>query len=108
MKGLARQMAAALESGDVDALGAMLAEHWLHQRSLHSAIPTPRIDEIVMRAHRAGALGWKAMGASGGGCVLVLCGDDNVEVVRDAIAHLGSFVSFHVDRAGLTEVSASH
>ena len=102
MKSLAGQMADALEHGDLRALGALLAEHWLHQRALHPAIPTPRIDEIVMRAQQAGALGWKAMGASGGGCVLVLAGEENVEGVREAIAPLGSFVDWTWDRDGLS------
>ena len=101
MKALARQMADALERGDLDTLGALLAEHWLSQRSLHPAIPTARIDEIVMRAQGAGASGWKAMGASGGGCVLVLAAEDNVDQVRSAIARLGTFVDWSVDREGL-------
>jgi len=104
MKMLAFDMAILLEAGDLDLLGALLAEHWLHQRSLDPAIPTERIDEIVMRAHRAGALGWKATGASGGGCVFVLSAADNVEAVRAAIAPLGTVIPFAVDRQGLTEL----
>jgi D-glycero-alpha-D-manno-heptose-7-phosphate kinase len=102
MKSLAGRMVDALEHGDLAALGAFLAEHWAHQRSLHPAIPTPRIDEIVSHAGKAGAVGWKAMGASGGGCVLVLAGDENVDRVRDAIAPLGSIVPWSYDRDGLS------
>lgn len=104
MKALARDMSAALEAGDLDLLGALVAEHWLHQRSLHPAIPTVRIDEIVMRAQGAGAVGWKATGASGGGCVWVLCGADNVGVVQAVIAPLGEVIPFRVDLAGLSSV----
>jgi D-glycero-alpha-D-manno-heptose-7-phosphate kinase len=50
MKEIAREMASVLERGDLDALGEMLADHWIHQRSLHPSIPTARIDEIVARA----------------------------------------------------------
>jgi D-glycero-alpha-D-manno-heptose-7-phosphate kinase len=102
MKSLAGQMADALEHGDLRALGALLGEHWLHQRALHAAIPTPRIDEIIMRAEQSGALGWKAMGASGGGCVLILAGEENVDRVREAVAPLGSFVDWTWDRDGLS------
>jgi len=102
MKALAGQMAAALEQGDVDQLGALVGEHWTHQRALHPAIPTPRIDEIVARAAAAGALGAKAMGASGGGCVLVIAAEDTVERVRDAVAPLGTLVPFRLDFEGLT------
>lgn len=104
MREIARSMAGSLEGGDLDTLGSLLADHWVHQRALHPAIPTPRIDEIVMRAHGAGALGWKPMGASGGGCVLVFCRADGVNPVREAIAPLGTFVPFAVDREGLTQL----
>ena len=53
---------------------ALVGEHWVHQRALHPTITTPRIDAIVERAARAGALGLKALGASGGGCVLAIAG----------------------------------
>lgn len=101
MKALAADMAVALESGDLELLGALLAEHWLHQRSLHPGIATPLIDEIVMRAYAAGAIGWKAMGASGGGCVFVLSGADTVMPVRGAMSVLGEIVPFALDRDGM-------
>jgi len=107
MKSLAREMAAALEVGDLDHLGALVGEHWKHQRALHPAIPTPRIDEIVARATASGALGAKAMGASGGGCVLVIAGEDSVERVREAVAPLGTLLPFAIDMEGLTCSSPS-
>ena len=90
----------------MDWLGELLAEHWKFQRSLHPAIPTQRIDEIVARAQAAGALGWKAMGASGGGCVLVFARQSNVDVVRRAVASLGEILPFRIDVDGLTPTSA--
>src|SRR4051812_41637190 len=38
MRELAEQMATVLARGDFDALGALVGEHWQHQRSLHPAI----------------------------------------------------------------------
>jgi D-glycero-alpha-D-manno-heptose-7-phosphate kinase len=102
MRELAEEMARSLERGDLDAVGESLAEHWRHQRSLHPSIPTARIDEIVARSLEAGALGAKAMGASGGGCVLVMCRADRVDTVRDAVRSLGTFVDFDIDEAGLS------
>lgn len=102
MKALGRTMAAALETGNLDELGALVAEHWIHQRSLHPAIPTARIDEIVTRAQAAGACGWKATGASGGGCVWVLARTGTADVVRAEIAPLGEIIPFRVDTQGLT------
>ena len=96
MRALAEQMATSLESGDLDGVGALVGEHWEHQRELHPAIPTPLIDEIVERARANGAIGSKAMGASGGGCVLVIAGEESVERVGAAVSPLGSLVSFGV------------
>lgn len=102
MRELAIEMASALGNGDVDSVGSLLDEHWMHQRSLHASIPTPRIDEIVDVARREGALGAKAMGASGGGCVLVMARADNPDRVRRAVSRLGKVLDFDIDETGLT------
>jgi D-glycero-alpha-D-manno-heptose-7-phosphate kinase len=102
MRELARDMAVALERADLDALGALLREHWHFQRSLHPSIPTARIDEIISRANAAGALGAKAMGASGGGCVWILCAEDGAEAVRRAVDPLGTILEYGLDDAGVT------
>ena len=102
MKRLATEMATVLEHGDLDHLGALVEEHWSSQRALNSAIPTPLIDEIIARAAKAGAHGAKALGASGGGCVLVIAGAENVEDVRRAVAPLGTLLEFAIDSDGLS------
>ena len=107
MREIAIEMARSLGKGDIDAIGEALDEHWRHQRSLHSSIPTVRIDEIVATAKREGALGSKAMGASGGGCVLVMTRSDNADRVRRAVARLGKVLDFDVDETGLTILRAS-
>ncbi|MEK7402250.1 MAG: hypothetical protein AABZ80_07775 [Gemmatimonadota bacterium] len=104
MRDIARQMAAALEHGEFDLLGSQLDEHWHFQRDLHPSIPTPRIDEIIARGKAAGALGAKAMGASGGGCVLLFAPAAGTERVRAAVAPLGTFVDFGMDMEGVTVV----
>ena len=101
MRALAMDMAAALGTGDVDALGALLAEHWTHQRALHPTITTPRIDALVERGARAGAIGAKALGASGGGCVLLLAADGREDELRAAAGELGEVLDFAVDGDGV-------
>ena len=101
MKALAREMADALAGGDIDALGALVGEHWRHQRSLHPAIPTARIDAIVERGTAAGAVGCKALGASGGGCVLLVAGEERAHAVREAVAPLGRLLTFTLDTEGV-------
>jgi D-glycero-alpha-D-manno-heptose-7-phosphate kinase len=105
MKALARDMAAALRTGDVDALGLQLAEHWVHQRALHPAITTERIEAIGHEAARAGALGMKALGASGGGCVLVVAREGREEELARALAPLGERLGYAVDRAGFQVIA---
>jgi D-glycero-alpha-D-manno-heptose-7-phosphate kinase len=101
LRDLAGQMADALATGDVDALGRLVGEHWTHQRALHPAISTARIDAIVDAAARAGALGSKALGASGGGCVLCVAASGAEEAVRAAVAPLGDLVPIAVDTTGV-------
>src|SRR5687768_16581881 len=101
MKVLAHAMAHELTAQDVDELGALVGEHWQHQRSLHPSIPTPLIDAILERARAAGARGGKALGASGGGCVLVIAGDDNVEAVTASVTALAPhLVPVEIDEEG--------
>jgi D-glycero-alpha-D-manno-heptose-7-phosphate kinase len=101
MKALAARMADALRDGDLDALGALVGEHWGFQRALHAKITTPRIDALVERTAAAGAIGAKALGASGGGCVLVLAADGREAAVRAAARPLGELLEFTVDEQGL-------
>jgi D-glycero-alpha-D-manno-heptose-7-phosphate kinase len=101
MKELAEEMAQALARSDVDALASLIGEHWAHQRSLHPAIPTRRIDAIVERARNAGALGAKALGASGGGCVLVISRRGLESRVAAAVATLGPLLPFTIAERGV-------
>ncbi|HKW48939.1 MAG TPA: hypothetical protein VJN70_15925 [Gemmatimonadaceae bacterium] len=106
MRSLAEHMASALEQADLDALAALVGEHWVHQRSLHPAIPTARIDAIIERAHDAGALGAKALGASGGGCVLVIARRNREGEVAAAVSALGPLLPFSIAERGVETASA--
>lgn len=105
MKGLAQRMATALASGDLDDVAHLVAEHWVHQRALHPTITTARIDAIMDEAERAGSLGGKALGASGGGCVVLMCPEGGEARIREAVAPLGELLDFEVDIAGFSIVS---
>ncbi len=101
MRDLAVAMRDALQSSDVPALAAHVAEHWIHQRALHPGITTPRIDAIDLATRRAGALGMKALGASGGGCVIVFVTDDTRVQVSTALAPLATLMPWRVARDGV-------
>lgn len=101
MREIAEEMAPALAQGNFDRLGTLVTEQWMHQRALHPAIPTPLIDDIIAHAQAAGAIGAKALGASGGGCVLVMARADRVDAVRKAVEPLGEVLPFTLARDGV-------
>ena len=101
MAALAPDMAAALRGGDIDHLGTLLARQWTAQRALHPTISTPLIDRLVEAVARAGALGTKALGASGGGCVLVIARADCVNEVRSVLEQHASLLPLRVARSGV-------
>jgi D-glycero-alpha-D-manno-heptose-7-phosphate kinase len=101
MRVIAESMADAVGAGDLDALAELTREQWIHQRSLHPAITTPLIDEIVERATTAGALGAKALGASGGGCVLLIAREATAAAVRSIVAPLGELIPFRIAPCGV-------
>lgn len=105
MRTLAVEMAAALRAADLDSLGSLLGEHWSHQRALHPSITTPRIDAIAELSRRCGALGMKALGASGGGCVMAVAADGGEDELARALAPLGERLPFSVDRSGFEVIA---
>jgi len=69
----------------LDAFGRLLHEAWKIKRTLSSKITTRAIDEAYRRAHRAGALGGKILGAGGGGFMLLFVRPEDQPRVRRAI-----------------------
>jgi D-glycero-alpha-D-manno-heptose-7-phosphate kinase len=98
---LARAMRGALHTGDVSLLAVLVDEHWRHQNSLHPSISTHRIDALAEAVRRAGATGFKALGASGGGCIMALAPADAAPAVRRAAASLGDVLDWRVATTGV-------
>jgi D-glycero-alpha-D-manno-heptose-7-phosphate kinase len=101
MAQLARAMRDALVAGDISTHAALVAEHWVEQRALHPGITTRRIDAIEGAARAAGATAIKALGASGGGCVVVLAPDAYVEAVTQAVDPLAERLAWQIDDDGV-------
>jgi D-glycero-alpha-D-manno-heptose-7-phosphate kinase len=101
MREIAEEMAPAVAQGNYDRLATLVTEQWMHQRALHPAIPTPLIDDIIAHAQAAGAIGAKALGASGGGCVLVMTRADRVDAVCKSVETLGEVLPFTLARDGV-------
>jgi D-glycero-alpha-D-manno-heptose-7-phosphate kinase len=104
MKRCAIGIAEALHTAALDDLGKLVGEHWELQRALHPSITTDTIEAMCERAYANGALGFKALGASGGGCVLAVARADRVDALRDAMRDLAEPLPFALDGTGFSVV----
>jgi D-glycero-alpha-D-manno-heptose-7-phosphate kinase len=68
----ARAIREALLAGDLDGAGRLLGEEWELRKGLAEGIETPALKALSEAAVAAGALGGKACGAGGGGCLAFL------------------------------------
>jgi D-glycero-alpha-D-manno-heptose-7-phosphate kinase len=82
----------ALLSCDLDAFGAAMNANWEAQKRLHPDITTPEIEALHREAFRAGAIGFKANGAGGGGTVTILASRNHAQEVAQAAERLGMTV----------------
>ncbi len=92
----------ALLAGDLDAFGAAMDANWQAQKALHPDITTSEIESLHRAATEAGAIGFKANGAGGGGTVTILAGRHSSHLVRRAATALGMQVlPAFIDTTGL-------
>ena len=73
LKALSQTARKAVGAGDFDVIGRILEESWSLKQTLAPQITNDRLNEMVLQARAAGALGAKVCGAGGGGFVLVYC-----------------------------------
>jgi D-glycero-alpha-D-manno-heptose-7-phosphate kinase len=86
----AAAMRTALEWGDWEGAGQLLAEEWANRKRLAPGVSTPHIDELIARAVAAGAYAGKVCGAGGGGCLFCLTPPEKAPDVRRALAAGGA------------------
>jgi D-glycero-alpha-D-manno-heptose-7-phosphate kinase len=92
----------ALLAGDLDAFGAAMNANWEAQKRLHPDITTPEIEALHRAAREAGAIGFKANGAGGGGTVTILARPNHSHLVARAAQGLGMAVlPALIDTSGL-------
>jgi D-glycero-alpha-D-manno-heptose-7-phosphate kinase len=80
----------ALVHGDLEALAEVLNENREAARRLLPELVTQHMDDLFALGTRAGAIGSKACGAGGGGCLLFLCAPHSTAAVADALAGHGA------------------
>jgi len=79
----------ALLTGDLDRFGRAMNANWEAQKNLHPDITTHEIEALHKAVLEAGATGFKANGAGGGGTVTVLAGPNGHHLVKRAVESLG-------------------
>lgn len=85
IKNLAFEAAEAIENGEIDKIGILLAENWELKKKLSSNISNNGIDKMYNRSITAGAIGGKISGAGGGGFLLSYCKRDKQDILRQAM-----------------------
>lgn len=102
MKEIAHAAKAALMSGKLSNFGELLNENWANQKSLHPSVTNEHIDDLFKTALNHGAIGGKACGAGGGGCLVFYCEPDQEHRVRQKLEESGAeIINFNFDFGGL-------
>lgn len=102
MRSIAVELREVLLGGALAQLGPLLHEHWQHQQALHPSVTNASVTQLFATAEQHGALGGKACGAGGGGCLVFFCALGAEDQVRQALAAAGAqIIDFNVDRDGL-------
>lgn len=101
LKGLAREMVAALNGADLHAFGRLLDTAWREKRGLSAHVSSATIDRWYESALGAGALGGKITGAGGGGFLLLYCPTGTASTVRNVLLRDGlREIPFAFDQEG--------
>jgi D-glycero-alpha-D-manno-heptose-7-phosphate kinase len=92
----------ALKSGDFAAFAALLAQNWEHQKNLDPSVSNAQIEKLFVVAESAGAIGGKACGAGGGGCLYFVTEEGTQLAVVNALVAAGArYIPFQFEREGL-------
>lgn len=87
---VARAMRQALLQGDLDGAGRLLGDEWQARRGLADGVETEEVRRLLEAGRKAGALGGKACGAGGGGCLAFLVPEGARWVVESALSEAGA------------------
>jgi mevalonate kinase len=90
-----------LKDEDDNELGSLMNRN--HELLREIGVSTPRLDRLVAKARKAGALGAKLTGAGGGGCIIALCADNKIQssVARELRRDGGTIYNVSLDKRGV-------
>ncbi|MGQ9630844.1 MAG: GHMP family kinase ATP-binding protein [bacterium] len=102
MRQIALEMKGKLLRGDLAGFADLMNENWENQKKLHPSVSNPQIDRLFDVALKHGALGGKACGAGGGGCLVFYSRPGREHQVRRALEEEGvRIIDFNFDFQGL-------
>jgi D-glycero-alpha-D-manno-heptose-7-phosphate kinase len=102
LKRVAYETRSALLSGDLHGFAGLLHENWQNQKALDPSTTNAQIDRLFEVALGAGAIGGKACGAGGGGCIVFYCDENKEHLVRRALlAEQAQIIEFNLENEGL-------
>ena len=102
LKRIALDMKDSLLQGDLHSFGNLLLENWENQKRLHPSVTNEQIDSLFEVALSNTAVGGKAGGAGGGGCIVFYCEPDKEHVLRRKLEAVGTkIIDFGFDFDGL-------
>lgn len=98
----AYQMKTALLEGDIEVFAEIMSRNWQNQKALDPSVTNAQIESLFETAKGAGAIGGKACGAGGGGCLLFCATQGGQSVLSDALSLEGArVIPFQFDFTGL-------
>jgi D-glycero-alpha-D-manno-heptose-7-phosphate kinase len=99
----------ALAAADYTELGRCVAANWDCQKRLYPGITTDQIEALADVGRNNGALGMKACGAGGGGCLVFVARDGHEAPLAAALADAGAQVlRYDIAQRGLLTWSRPH
>ncbi|RJP33930.1 MAG: GHMP kinase [Candidatus Omnitrophota bacterium] len=109
MKQIASDMKSALLNENMKDFAELLSRNWDCQKRLHPSVTNETIETIFSAATENGAIGGKACGAGGGGCVLFYCRPEREHQVRRALEKEGAMIiDFNIDFFGSETWEVAH
>jgi len=104
----ALEMKNALVEGDLKYFAQLLSENWSNQKRLHSSITNQQINDLFDVARTNGALGGKACGAGGGGCLVFCTEPDKEHILRKKLKEMNvSIIDFNFVDTGVITWNSS-
>jgi D-glycero-alpha-D-manno-heptose-7-phosphate kinase len=102
LKRIAYEMKVALLNENLHRFGELLSENWKNQKRLDDSVTNYTIDELFNIALKHGAIGGKALGAGGGGCLVFYCELNTEHKVKKALMEQGmQIIDFNFEFKGL-------